>query len=132
MKYLQLSLFIVYIYFFRTTIAVSDRKHFDHSKQFLRSYELNEDLHKCYIKVRDDPRLVHMNRLMKLWDDIHVELTHYTTKKLRDQASQIVKHIDNIKIQHFEQKEIISESTENNETDVDNVNNNISNPLPKE
>lgn len=53
-------------------------------------------------------------------------------KKLRDQASQIVNRIDNMKIQHFEQKEIISESTENNETDVDNVNNNISNPLPKE
>ena len=82
--------------------------------------------------MRDDPRLVHMNRLMKLWYEIHVELTHYTTKKLRDQASQIVKRIDSMKIQHFEQKEIISESTENNETDVDNVNNNISNPLPKE
>ena len=49
-----------------------------------------------------------MNRLKKLWDDIHRELTHFTSKNLRDQVSQIVKRKDTMKIQHFQQKEIIS------------------------
>ena len=37
-----------------------------------------------------------------------------------------------MKIQHVQQREIINESIENNDIDINNVNNDINNPVPQE
>ena len=47
----------------------------DYSKQFEWTYELNEDVHRCYNKTRKDPRIGYMNRLKSNWDEIHPELS---------------------------------------------------------
>ena len=70
---------------------VSCRRNRDYSKQFEWTYEPNEDLHRCYNKARKDPRIGYMNRLKSYWDEIHPELSNFTSKNLRDQASRVEK-----------------------------------------
>ena len=70
---------------------VSYRQNCDYSKQFKWTYELNEDLHRCYNKARNDPRIGYMNRFKSYWNEIHPELSNFTSKNLRDQASRVEK-----------------------------------------
>ena len=70
---------------------VNYRRNRNYSKQFEWTYELNEDLHRCYNKARKDPRIGYMNRLKSYWDEIHPELSNFTSKNLRDQASRVEK-----------------------------------------
>ena len=68
-----------------TTMAlkpVSYRQNCDYSKQFKWTYELNEDLHRCYNKARNDPRIGYMNRFKSYWNEIHPELSNFTSKNL--------------------------------------------------
>ena len=69
----------------------SYRRNRDYSKQFEWTYELSEDLHRCYNKTRKDPRIGCMNRLKLYWDEIHPELSNFTSKNLRDQLSRVEK-----------------------------------------
>ena len=66
---------------------VSYRQNRDYSKQFECTYELTEDLHRSYNKARKDPTIGYMNRLKLYWDEIHPELSNFTSKDLSDQAS---------------------------------------------
>ena len=72
-----------------TQKPVSYLRNCDYSKQFEWSYELNEDLRRCYNKARKDPRTGYMNRLKSYWDEIHPELSNVTSKNLRDRASRV-------------------------------------------
>ena len=46
----------------------------DYVNQFTWTYELNEDLYKCYVKAKEDRRIGYMNRLKNYWDEIHPQL----------------------------------------------------------
>ena len=70
---------------------VSYRRNRDYNKQFEWTYELNEDLHRCYNKARKEPRIGYMNRLKSYWEKISPELSNFTSKNLRDQASRVEK-----------------------------------------
>ena len=74
-----------------TEKVVSNNRNRDYSKQFEWSYELNEDLCRCYNKARKDPRIGYTNCLKSYWDKIHPELSNFTSKNLRDQASRVEK-----------------------------------------
>ena len=74
-----------------TEKPVSYSRNRDYSKQFEWSYELNEDLCRCYNKARKDPRIGYTNCLKSYWDKIHPELSNFTSKNLRDQASRVEK-----------------------------------------
>ena len=63
----------------------------DYVNQFTWTYELNEDLYKCYVKAKEDRRIGYMNRLKNYWDEIHPQLFFFTYKNLRDQASRVEK-----------------------------------------
>ena len=67
---------------------VSYRQNSDYSKQFECKYELNEYLRRSYNKARKDPTIGYMNRLKLYWDEIHPELSNFTSKNLPDQASR--------------------------------------------
>ena len=69
----------------------SYRRNCDYSKQFTWTYELNEDLYKCFVKANEDRRIGYMNRLKNYWDEIHPQLSFFTSKNLRDQASRVEK-----------------------------------------
>ena len=58
----------------------SYRRNRDYSKQFTWTYELNEDLYKCYVKAKEDRRIGYMNRLKNYWDKIHPQLSFFTSK----------------------------------------------------
>ena len=45
--------------------SVSYRRNRDYSKQFDWTYELNEDLHKCYTEAREVPKKGYMARMKK-------------------------------------------------------------------
>ena len=72
-------------------MAVSYRRNRNYKNQFKLTYELNEDLYKCYMKAKSDPKIGYMNRMKKLWYKIHPELTFFSVKKLREQASRVEK-----------------------------------------
>ena len=72
-------------------MAVSYRRKRDYSKQFVWTYELNEDLYRCYQRAREDPRVSYMKRMKSYWDESHPELSFFTDKNLRDQATRVEK-----------------------------------------
>ena len=41
------------------------------------------------MKAKSDPKIWYMNRKKKLQDEIHPELTFFSAKNLRDQASRV-------------------------------------------
>ena len=43
------------------------------------------------MKAKSDPKIGYMNRMKKLWYKIHPELTFFSVKKLREQASRVEK-----------------------------------------
>ena len=43
------------------------------------------------MKAKSDPKIGYMNRMKKLWDEIHPELTFFSVENLRDQASRVKK-----------------------------------------
>ena len=94
------------------------RRNRDYSKQFERSYELNEDLHRCYNKARKDPRIGYMNRLKSYWDETHPELSNVTSKNLRDRASRIEKRKTDRKA--AENSRMLQQYNENMVNDTDN------------
>ena len=71
--------------------SVSYRRNRDCSKSFAWTYELNKDLYKCYVKVKEDPKIGYMNRLKQYWEEIHPELNYFSSKNLRDHVSSIIK-----------------------------------------
>ena len=40
------------------------------------------------MKAKSDPKIGYVNRMKKLWDEIHPELTFFPAKNLRDQGSR--------------------------------------------
>ena len=46
---------------------------------------------KCYMKRKSDPEIGYTDRMKKLWEEIHPELTFSSGKNLRDQASRVKK-----------------------------------------
>ena len=44
-----------------------------------------------YIKAKSDPKIRYMNRMKKLWEQTHPELTFFSAKNLRDQARRVEK-----------------------------------------
>ena len=71
--------------------SVSYRRNRDYSKLFNWTYELNQDLHKCYTEARKVPKKGYMARMKTMWDELHPELNHFTKKYLRQQATYIEK-----------------------------------------
>ena len=45
------------------------------------------------MSAKSDPKIDHMNRMKKLWDEIHLELTFFSAKNLQDQASRVEKNV---------------------------------------
>ena len=43
------------------------------------------------MKAKSDLKIGYMNRMKNLWDKIHLELTFFSAKNLRDQASRVEK-----------------------------------------
>ena len=104
-----------------TTMAqkpVSYHRNRDYSKQFEWTYELNEDLPRYYNKARKDQKIGYMNRLKSYWDEIHPELTNFTSKNLRDQASRVEKHETNREA--AENSQMLQHCNENMVNDIDN------------
>ena len=78
-----------------TTMAqkpVSYRQNRNYSQQFEWTYVLNEDLHRSFNKARKDLRIGYINHLKSYWGEFHPELSNFTSKSLRDQASRVEKH----------------------------------------
>ena len=73
-------------------MAVSYRRKRDYTKQFNWTYELNNDLYKCYLRAKENKSLGYMTRMKNCWDEIHPEYSFLTSKLLRDQASRVVKN----------------------------------------
>ena len=101
-----------------TEKVVSNNRNRDYSKQFEWSYELNEDLWRCYNKARKDPRIGYTKCLKSYWDDIHPELSNFTSKNLRDQASRVEKRKTDRKA--AENSRMLQQYNENMENDTDN------------
>ena len=59
------------------------RRNCDYSKQFAWTYELNEDLYKCYVKAKEDCRIGYMSCLKNFGDKLHPQLFFYTSKLMR-------------------------------------------------
>ena len=72
-------------------MAVSYRRKRDYTKQFDWTYELNNDLYKCYLRTKENKSLGYMTRMKNYWDEIYQEYSFLTSKLLRDQASKVVK-----------------------------------------
>ena len=73
-------------------MAVSYRRKRDYTKQFDWTYELNNDLYKCYLRAKENKCLGYMTRVKNYWDEIHSKYSFLTSKLLRDQASRVVKN----------------------------------------
>ena len=69
-------------------MAVSYRRNRNYKNQFKWTNELNEDLYKCYMSAKSDPKIGYINRMKKLWNEKHPELNFFSAKNLRDQASR--------------------------------------------
>ena len=52
---------------------------------------LNKHLYKCYVKVKEDPKIGYMNWLKEYWEEVHLELNYFSSKNLRDHVSSIIK-----------------------------------------
>ena len=52
----------------------------DYSKSFAWTYELNEDLYKCHVKAKEEFRIGYMTCLKNYWDEIHSQLSFFTSK----------------------------------------------------
>ena len=72
-------------------MAVSYRRKRDYTKQSDWTYELNNDLYKCYLRAKENKSLGYMTRMKNYWDEIYQEYSFLTSKLLRDQASKVVK-----------------------------------------
>ena len=44
------------------------------------------------MKAKSDPKIGYMNRMKNLWDEIHPEMSFFSAKNLRDQASRVEKN----------------------------------------
>ena len=83
----------IFIFYFPTkclqqnTKLVSYRRNRDYTKHFEWTYELNRDVDRCYTQAKSDPRIGHMKRLKKNWDELHPNSTHFNEKQLRQQAT---------------------------------------------
>ena len=72
----------------------SYRRNRDYSTHFNWTYDLKRDVYRCYLMVKEDPRIGYMKRLKEKWDEIHPEYSFLSDKNLRDQASRIEKNKD--------------------------------------
>ena len=73
------------------TRNVSYRRNRDYTASFSWTHELNTDVLRCYTTAREDPKTGYMGRMKTLWDEMHPELNHFTTKQLRQQATFVEK-----------------------------------------
>ena len=55
-------------------------------------YESNDDLYKPYMKAKSDPKIKYKNRMKKLWDKIHPDLTFFSVGNFQDQAFRTEKN----------------------------------------
>ena len=53
---------------------------------------MNEDIYKCYVRAKSDPKIGYVNKMKKLWDKIPPELILFSGKTLRDQVSRVEKN----------------------------------------
>ena len=51
----------------------SYRRNRDYSKQFDWSYDLKKDGYKCYLRVKEDPKIAYMKGLKKYWGELRPE-----------------------------------------------------------
>ena len=107
----------------------SYRRNRDYSKQFNWTYELKQDVYKCYLKAKEDPRLGYMKRMKRYWDEIHPELSHFSDKNLRDQATTVERRrvvmdteFSNAN-ENIATDQLISQETNNSVIDETNANN---------
>ena len=71
--------------------SISYCRNRDYIKSFKWLYELDKDLHQCFIKAKSDPRTGYMKRLKQYWDEKDPELYTFSSKSLRDHVSSIIK-----------------------------------------
>ena len=71
--------------------SISYHQNRDYTKSFKWTYELDKDLHQCYIKATSDPIIGYMNWLKQYRDEKHSELNTFSSKNLRDHVSSIIK-----------------------------------------
>ena len=69
------------------TISTSYCRNRDYSQHFEWTYELNYNVCKCYINARNNPKIGYMKRMKEEWDNLHLELSHFNPKQLRQQAT---------------------------------------------
>ena len=62
-------------------MVVSYRRNRDYSIQFKWTYELNQDLFRCFKDAKSDPHIGYMNRMKNLWDEIYPEYKSFSVKK---------------------------------------------------
>ena len=67
---------------------VSYLRNRDYSKQFNWTEDLNEDVYKCYVKAKSDPKIGYMNRLKSHWDELHPEFIHLINFKKFTRSSR--------------------------------------------
>ena len=59
-------------------------RNLNYNKQFVWTYELNEDLYKYYVKAQEDRRIGYMNRFKNYWDEIQLQLfLHLKTNEIK-------------------------------------------------
>lgn len=63
----------------------------DYSRQFNWTEPLNDDILQCYIRAKSDPSKGYMKRMKNYWDELHPELSHFSVKQLREQATRVEK-----------------------------------------
>ena len=51
------------------------------------TYELNRDIYQCYLKTHQIPTIGYMKHMKNYWDELHPELSYFSEKQLRQQAS---------------------------------------------
>ena len=73
-----------------TSRRPSVRRNRDYSKSITWKYELNIDIHYCFLEA-DKSTPGYMARLKILWDKKHPELSHLTERQLREQANRVAK-----------------------------------------
>ena len=69
------------------TRSTSYRRNRDYTNHFEWTYELNRDVYQCYLKAHQIPTIGYMKRMKNYWDELHPELSHFSEKQLRQQAS---------------------------------------------
>ena len=71
-------------------VRPSVRRNRDYSAHLTWTYELNKDLHECFLEA-DKSVYGYSGRMKKLWDNIHPEYAHLTAKHLTTQINRIQK-----------------------------------------